>query len=200
MKNEFWIQTRSGKAFPLIDPPPEAIDIEDVAWSLAFQCRFNGHTRKFYSIAEHSVRVARRLVAAHPEGGAALALMGLLHDAAEAYVGDVVLPLKLAMRAMDSHHSSHYDDVERGLEGRIMERFGIPLESRVRMDFRQWVKRADAELLATEKRDLLGPGEREWGDLVAQALQEKIHPWYPEEARNAFLAEFRKLTKLVEAA
>ena len=85
-----WIQTYTGrKFFPLTDEPGE-IDLRDIAHSLALQCRFNGHCRQFYSVAEHSVRVSHIL----PDEEAA---WGLLHDAAEAYVSDLPRPLKLTV-------------------------------------------------------------------------------------------------------
>ncbi len=184
--SEFWIQCRSGKAFDLLHPTLEAIDIEDVAWSLAFQCRFNGHVRKFYSVAEHSVRVARRLAHAHPEHGAALVLYGLLHDAAEAYVGDAVLPLKQAMRRSAGRHvmrresRSAFDEIEGEIAAAIFGRFG--LSSIQRAGLGRFVHVADLELLATEKRDLMGPGERMWPDLGVEPLPEKIHPLRPAPA------------------
>ena len=56
-----WIQTFTGKKFSPLEPRREDIDILDIAHSRSMQCRFNGHCRQFYSVAEHSVRVARIL-------------------------------------------------------------------------------------------------------------------------------------------
>jgi hypothetical protein len=73
---------------PLTDPDPEHIDIRDIAHALANVCRYNGHIREHYSVAQHSVIVSKHF--ADPK----LELAGLLHDAEEAYFGDMVSPLK----------------------------------------------------------------------------------------------------------
>ena len=86
-----WIITASGKRFYLRRPTPADIDAGDVAHALAHICRFNGHTREFYSVAQHSILVSRLL----PDE---LKLAGLLHDAAEAYCGDMVKPLKNCLK------------------------------------------------------------------------------------------------------
>ena len=86
-KSEFpYIETVTGRLFPFLSPSPADVDIKDIAFSLANQCRFNGHV-PFFSVAEHSVAVAARLPA-H------LQLAGLLHDAAEAYLSDIPSPIK----------------------------------------------------------------------------------------------------------
>ena len=82
-----WIQTMSGVIFYPLDPRPEEIRIEDIAHALSHQCRFAGHCREFYSVAEHSVRVSREL----PQE---FMLWGLLHDASEAYLVDLPRPIK----------------------------------------------------------------------------------------------------------
>jgi len=85
-----WIQTYTGKCFHPREPGPDDFDIRDVAHALSLLCRFNGHCRTFYSVAEHSVRVSRICPPA-------AALWGLLHDLGEAYVGDLPRPLKPLM-------------------------------------------------------------------------------------------------------
>jgi hypothetical protein len=82
-----WIQTFTGKQFWPLDPRPDEVYIEDIAHALGNICRFNGHCLRFYSVAEHCFHVSHKVVPG-------LALMGLLHDAAEAYVCDVVRPVK----------------------------------------------------------------------------------------------------------
>jgi len=81
------VSTKSGRRVALLNPSPSQIVIGDIAHGLAHQCRFNGQTSKFYSVAQHSVLVASIL----PRE---LRLAGLLHDASETYLGDVVQPLK----------------------------------------------------------------------------------------------------------
>jgi hypothetical protein len=86
------IITASGNSFDLSEPKAEQVSLEDVAQALSLTCRYNGHIPFFYSVAEHSFRVAHWLENSgeYPE----VVLTGLLHDAAEAYVGDMVRPLK----------------------------------------------------------------------------------------------------------
>src|SRR4030043_1424578 len=106
-----WSQTYTGKKFWSLDPKPEEVDIKDIAHSLAFQCRFNGHTIPFYSIAQHSVLVSKIVP---PEQ----ALAGLFHDAAEAYTGDIVAPLKKFLPPV-------FKEIEKAIEEVIFEHFGI---------------------------------------------------------------------------
>lgn len=82
-----WLQTHTGVHFYPLDPRPEEIDITDIAHSLALQCRWAGHVKQHYSVAEHCVRVSRIV----PKEDA---LWALLHDAAEAYLIDLPRPLK----------------------------------------------------------------------------------------------------------
>lgn len=82
-----WMQTYTGGPFYPLDPRPSEVRVRDVAHGLAMTCRYGGHTKRFYSVAEHCVHVARHV----PDE---LKLEALFHDAAEAYIGDMVRPLK----------------------------------------------------------------------------------------------------------
>lgn len=187
------MQTIGGRAFYPLDPRPEDLDIDDIAHALSMVCRFGGHCRKFYSVAEHSVRVAD---AVRAEGTRRDAFHALLHDASEAYLGDIVWPLKQAdeMRG--------YKAIERALEACIAKRFGLADAQP------EIVKRFDLVLLSTEKRDLMnsGPGREDGASREANAAREKlgawhsdafaplplpIEPWRPSLARAAFLNRFR---------
>ena len=101
-----WMCTASGVTFYPLDPRPEEIRIEDIAHSLALQCRFAGHCREFYSVAEHSVRGAQALRSI----GATVAMQAafLLHDASEAYAVDLPRPIKRMM--------PNYKAMEKALE------------------------------------------------------------------------------------
>lgn len=190
-----WSQTFRGVQFWPLDPSPDEILIEDVAHSLAMQCRFGGHCREHYSVAEHSVRVAEWVASElglpsvkHFANFATftddrhIVLWALLHDASEAYCVDVPRPLK--------RNLAGYAKIERRIELAICERFGLHLEMPA------IVKRGDEVLLMTEKRDLMGPPPAPWS--VAQGapvkpLDEVIVPWGPDEAERRFLERFRAL-------
>lgn len=103
------ILTFTGKYIDPFNPKIEDIDVEDIANSLSRQCRFGGHLRWFYTVAEHSLRVAKEL----PDE---LKLTGLLHDAAEAYLLDIPRPVKMRIPG--------YKDAEENLLKIIMEKFG----------------------------------------------------------------------------
>src|SRR5262245_47792896 len=92
-----WMQTVGGTQFWPLDPRPHEFDINHIAHALGNMCRFNGHCRRFYSVAEHCVLVSRACSAAN-------ALWGLLHDMSEAYIADVIRPVK--------PHLSNYKSIE----------------------------------------------------------------------------------------
>jgi hypothetical protein len=166
-----WIQTHTGRVVEPLRLQPSMIDLGDVAHSLALQCRYAGHTRWHFSIAQHSVLVAKHLP---PE----LARWGMLHDATEAYLVDLPSPVK--------EHMADYQAFEKRAEEAVAERFGLQLPMPVP------VKKADREALATERRDLLGPCERDW-NLAEQPWPERIEKWTWELAESTFLAMAEKL-------
>lgn len=182
-----WIQTLKGRPFYLFDPKPEDFDIEEIAHALAMQCRFTGHMNQFYSIAEHSVLVSYLL----EEWGESPSVVfcGLMHDAAEAYTGDLSRPLKRCL--------PDYKDIETLIEAQIAERFGI------QFPFPDVIKKADTVMLLTERRDLLAPSPRDWSEEQAgfMFLGEKLElpgwtigvarDWI--EAKRLFLERFELL-------
>ena len=178
-----WIQTYSGLAFWPLDPRPDEIRVEDIAHALAMQCRFTGHVRRFYSVAEHSVRVSAVCEPAD-------ALWGLLHDASEAYLIDVARPVK-RLPAM-----AEYKAAEKQLQSAIVEKFGLSTNEPDSVQF------ADKVLLGIEARDLLGPlqpGWEKWLALIGECDITLTRPWSPEEAEERFLARFHDLTTLKPA-
>lgn len=166
-----WLQTYTGLQFYPMDPDPGAVEIADIARALSMQCRYNGHVSEFYSVAEHCVLVSR-LVPAED------ALWGLLHDATEAYVGDMIRPLK--------NHMPAYREAEARVMAAISERFGLkgamPLS----------VKEADNRVLLDEKARLLGSGPAPW-DVPGEAYGIEIRAWSPAEAEAAYIARFEEL-------
>ena len=91
-----WIFTQSGIRFYPLDPRAEEVDLEDIASSLSKICRWNGHTREFYSVAQHAVTVAELVENLAPD----LALAALHHDSAEAYLSDITRPVKKMLGKM----------------------------------------------------------------------------------------------------
>lgn len=177
-RNGGWIQTFSGRCFWPLDPRPEEVRLEDIAHALALCCRFGGHCREFYSVAEHSVRVARFL--AGGGWGAGCQALGLLHDAGEAYLVDVPRPVKPSLPLLI--------EAEAAVERAVLERFGVEAEA----VWRAGVKDADDVLLATERRDLMAAGALPWQPLPAPLLS-AIEPWDWRKAEREFLAEAERL-------
>ena len=167
--------TRSGLLLDLADPQPSQVCIEDIAHSLSQQCRFNGHTRDFYSVAEHSVRVSWAV----PEG---FRLVALMHDAHEAYTGDITLPMRNLLGP---------DLVEK-----ICDRVQSVIADK--FDFHRWtaarVHEADKVLVATEARDQMNADfdDPRWM-LPHPPLDEVIEPWGILESRRRFLRTFELL-------
>lgn len=132
LAKDCWINTFSGKKFLLLGK--HEIDLQDIAHSLSFQCRFNGHCLRFYSVAQHCINVARIL----PQE---LKLWGLLHDAAEAYIGDMPRPIKKEL--------GFYNNVETSILLSIAGKFNLewPMPDEI--------KKADDKMLATEERHIM---------------------------------------------
>lgn len=115
--NGNWINTYSGIAFHPLEPRAEDISIDDIAHSLSHQCRYTGHTANFYSIAEHSVLVAKGVAALG--GSINEQRWGLLHDGSESFVSDVSSPVK-------KHPSfAFYREVEKKIMEAVAERFSL---------------------------------------------------------------------------
>jgi uncharacterized protein len=176
MRKGNWIQTHTGGKFYPLDPRPEEIDIQDIAHSLARICRFNGHGAAFYSVAQHSWIVSSQV-------GAADKLWGLLHDAAEAYIGDLVSPLKKLPEF------SFYREIENNILKVIVEKFDLyPHE--IPMD----VQSADLIALRTEARDL-GLFSPEWAISDVEPFSFSITPLNPCQSEILFLNCFHQLKR-----
>jgi hypothetical protein len=154
-----------------LDPYSGDVCIEDIAHSLSLQCRFAGHVREFYSVAQHSVLVSYACI---PED----ARWGLLHDAAEAYLVDLPRPVKKSVMG--------YKEAETAVLGSIALHFGLPsFDVPVVSDN---VIVTDNDALVTEARDLMAPCEQLWEfPPYAKAWPDRIQPWDPREAELRFL-------------
>lgn len=168
------ILTASGMPLSLTYPSWRLIDDQDIAQALSRICRFGGHTRQFYSVAQHCV-LASWFV---PQEDA---LAALLHDAPEAYIGDMITPLKALLPG--------YRAIEQRLWMAIAKRFGIdPV-------LPESVKRVDLQLMATERRDLLPESSQAWPCLEGiEPLPYAIEPWSSDVAACAWQRRLSELT------
>ncbi len=176
-----WFQTYSGVKFDPRRCGPEDIRIEDIAHASSQDCRYGGHTRYFYSVAQHCCLVHDHMPQGRHPHFKMLRLQALLHDATEAYLGDVVKPLKRLLK--------DYQKLERRLEIIILKRYGLPIK------LEPEVKEADLIALATEKRDLLYDGPIWEATKGVVPWPEEIIPWLPAVAKEQFLKRFYALSK-----
>lgn len=168
-----FIETFTGNHFDYESYNDANINIEDIAHALSNNCRFNGHTRQFYSVAQHSVLVSHYC---DPED----ALWGLLHDASEAYLCDIPTPLK------NMGYFEQYKKEEAKVMNIIAHKYGL------NPTMPASVKVADVRLLWTEKRDLMPDGD--WGvDQPYDYIPARIVPLNPEQAKIQFINRFEEL-------
>lgn len=167
-----WISTGSGNRFYPLDPRPEDVTIVTIAFALSNLVRFGGHVRG-YSVAEHCVHVSN-LVSPHN------ALWGLLHDASEAYLGDVVRPIKPMLLEY------------RRMESAAMD--AITLRFNIGYDEPDEVRYMDTQMLVVE-HDWFFPGE-EW-NLPERTVSASfhIHKWSAERAEQEFLSRYHVLNQ-----
>lgn len=166
------ILTVSGDYFDFLNPEQSNFNIFDIAHALSNICRFTGHTKEFYSVAQHSVLVSQIVPTE-------FALQGLLHDGTEAFIGDVSKPLKNLL--------PDYREIEKRVEKAILNRFGLPEH----LD--PSVKKADIILLLTEQRDLMQNNDKWEGSTNYSPMEEIITPVGPAHALWMFLNRFYEL-------
>jgi len=171
---EPWIETYTGTAVTPLNIKEDQIFIEDIAHALANQCRFSGHTKEFYSVAQHCVMVAAKILAA--TDSPLTAMCGLLHDASEAYIVDIPSPIK--------PHLCNYFDLERKVMAVIQKKFDLP------ETFPRIIKLADVMAVKTEQRDLMS---RNWNHHKSEVFTEKILPMHPERAKGRFISMYKWL-------
>lgn len=178
-----YIMTFTGKRMRPLQPDPDDIDIEDIAHALSNLCRFSGHVRRFYSVAQHSVLVSHFCNPAD-------ALWGLLHDAPEAYLLDLPRPVKKGLRF---HGNAVYDVAEDALMDCVCRKFGLDPEMPVS------VRKADDVMLATEAHQLM-PLDEAFLRLPQSPLRGSLHCLQPDAAKQLFLTRFSLLTRKVTHA
>lgn len=172
-----WMQTWSGNKVSILDPQIEDIDIDDIINSISKLCRFNGQCSIFYSVAQHCVE------GSHLAGklfGEDIAREFLLHDATEAYVGDMIRPLKV--------HDKLFQEIEERFYGVIARRFNFPFE------MTQECKYIDDVMVTWEKRDIM-PNSDPWPNLpdITEYNFPKIEEWRWTTALRLYKERYREL-------
>lgn len=177
---EGWIETRTAGKFYFLNPKPEMCNIIDIAHALSLTCRYNGHVLKFYSVAEHSVLMSDWM---RGRGYSKReCLTALLHDGAEAYIGDMVRPLK--------HVMPEFKKIEERIDLAIAERFGSLYP------FPNIVKELDSRILVDEREQAMEPtSTNEWGTDSLEPLGVRLKFWSPEDALKNFVGRYQSLTK-----
>lgn len=162
----------SGSYFDFEAPETSVFTINDIAHGLAMTCRFAGQCRRFYSVAQHSVHVSENVPHEH-------AYQALMHDASEAFVGDMAKPLKVML--------PEYVAIEKRVERAVFARFNVatPLPPTV--------KEADIVMLVTEQHQLMRNRDDWQYCRGRQPLDFPIPAWPPDEAKARFLARFDAL-------
>ena len=165
------IMLASGKLFDFLDPHGSDFDISDIAHGLAHVCRYAGQCRAFYSVAEHSMLVADTVDE--------FAYEALLHDAAEAFIGDVTRPLKQLL--------PDYKRIEVMIEDAMICRFGLDRRSK------DLVKQADLRVLAAEQTQVMASGCADWAaEAGIEPAPVVVRNLDPVAAKHAFLLRYER--------
>ena len=169
------ITTGSGRFFDLLRPEDYDYEINEIATALSHICRYTGHVNRFYSVAEHSVLVSRLV----PDN---LALCGLLHDASEAFVGDVSSPLKKLL--------PEYSRIEEAIQSAIARHWGLPYP------FPSEIHEADKRMYWQERQSVADNGVRDrlWHQDLRATRKEQAVGMTPHMARRMFMARYKELT------
>lgn len=167
-----YISTASGGKF--FFGAEQVVKIEDVACALGNLCRFTGQIDDFYSIAEHSVHVSHIVPPEH-------ALVGLLHDATEAFCNDLARPFK---RTLPDYMAAE----DRIWRKAVAPSFGLPAE------LPDCVKQADMAMLKAEVEHFYPPHVAAELNLPGEAAKVHLHLWSPRHARFFFMQRYKELT------
>lgn len=167
------IRLRSGGYFDFLDPQPEQFTLDDIAGALSKICRFGGQCPQFYSVAEHSVHCCRQAAKDGRDYETQIAV--LFHDAAEAFCGDMVKPLKVMM--------PEYGVIEQRVENAIGAALGIDFDAH-----KEIIREIDHAMLIAERRAIFSVDGVKWfGEDEVRRLDVNFQNWLPDMAETMFL-------------
>lgn len=190
-----WQRMISGRRLDLLDPSPFDVEIEDIAHGLARVARWNGQTRgdHAFSVAEHSVIVLRILDHLYPGLDHRWRLAGLLHDAPEYVIGDMISPFKAALGV-------DYRVFEDRLEAAVHLRYGLP--PKMSQEVKRKIKRADRICAYYEATQIAGFTHDESVKFFGRPpadLDLRIEPLPVTQAQALFLDQFETVLAEVES-
>ncbi|KKK51984.1 hypothetical protein LCGC14_3109490 [marine sediment metagenome] len=174
------ILTYSGLNFLLYGEDIDAFRLEDIAHSLSMQCRYTGHTKQFYSVAEHCILMSRYVTDLDCK------VMALYHDAVETYIGDIASPVKRSL--------PDYRKLEDAIERRLFMWLGYSIPSRVK----KLIKILDTRIMLQERNELLPAINEQWiENEVVTPLDVDIMCWNPARAEKEYLKQAEQIRQLV---
>lgn len=179
-KGKDWMMTFTGRRVLPLDVHVEDVDILDIAHSTAMQVRYNGHVKRFYSVAEHMVHISAAILQA--TGDRVAATQGLIHDGQETYQGDMIRPVKNSLK----RNYDQWEAMEARTQASIAAALGVPYP------FHPIVGEYDKRIIANEKAELFGP-EKPWG-WDHEPLDIIIRCWDPVMAKLMYLKQWGTLT------
>ena len=168
------ISVVGGNFFNLLQPEESEYDIDLVATALSNLCRYTGHVTRFYSVAEHSVLVSQIVPQKY-------ALEGLLHDASEAFVGDVSSPLKKLL--------PEYQRIENNIQEDVAKRFNL------HYPFPEEIHKADKQLYWSERKTIAPSVDSFWHKEFRASRKVEPQGWTPRIAKKKFLERYREIIK-----
>lgn len=176
-----WLETYTGVPFKILDIDPRQINIVDIAQALSNQCRYNGHTREFFSVAEHCVHMTRYV---RRMGGTPIEqLTTLLHDASEPYMGDMIRPLK--------HQMPLYRELEEKIHAAVATVYGTIYPHPA------WLKDLDTRIIHDERYQAMSHSPNVWVTDGMKGLEVVLKFWPPAQAKASFMKDFVRLQALI---
>jgi hypothetical protein len=169
-----WMETYTGKQFYPLKPRSEDVDAIDIAHALAHICRYNGHSKFLYSVAMHCCVLSDYVYRESNDPHATL--LALLHDASEAYCGDMVRPLKYRLAG--------YRELEDEIQACVYRAFKIAPDPAAL----KWIKNLDSQIVQDERRQVMLTRRNEWATDKLKPLGVEIRPMPPEIARINWLS------------
>lgn len=183
-----WVQTATGGRVDLNNPQAHQIDIADIAHALSRICRFGGATSRLYTVAEHSLLCCSIAEVAGMDVRTQMAV--LLHDAPEAYMGDITRPVARAIQDITG------DDPVWFLHTSLMAAIGAALGVQLRPEDLEAIEYCDNVALATERKWLLHP-RLDWVPEMEPLPRSRLVLHDPAEASAAFLWEYQRLRQKI---